>query len=404
MSLYTSVYWTKKVLAVLGVVLFLCIGYNVFNALRSRFTDNLNTGQNVYEEAGFSDINKLTIIPLDVQGNFQPSEFIDSTTLGSLYVSNEYPKSSDLTPVANVYKIEEKAVDLSTSEIPRRIASNFEFTSEIIEISETTFRWQESGRELEINGLYNLISYKDSSLIRSGVEQDVMNANIIDVSRAFQEDPSINLGSVFQNSLSTVGISTDFENYEFDVHPVEYDYDQDDFVNVTTNDDYEFVRIDATRVYQNINKTNPNIQVKAMYPDYVKSNNYIVVPRFYEQGNNFNQIAEIGLYNWPINQDVTDNNAVQTYYIRTPREAYDLLQKDKKFLVSVSNWEDDSYVDPSLISSENTFEIISIEVGMYENIVNTRYIQPIYAFIGQINLDGEKLKVVYYVPALKRFY
>lgn len=405
MSLYSSVYWTKRFLIVFSVFLIIIFTYNTIHFLGSRLSKSEIDSNSIQPEQGFIDINPLTILPINT--NLIPENFIDSTTQGNLYVNQEYPSSTNQKPFINVYKIEQKESNISTTETPKLIAENFGFNpNNFTKLSNQSFLWNKGSKSIEINGLYTLIDYENKSVFTEKFSQlsasDTNKNYLVDLISPTQTE----LKQEFENILSEFEIESSLDNYEFALTRMDYDAEQDKFNRLPSTAESDFIRIDAFRQYISLNKdsTSSSTITKAAYPNYLNSNNYIILPAKSTSKDYIDSLVKLSLYNWPVNQDEEDlenANNVQTYYLKSPTEAYNELVKEKKYLVQVLDWDTNADIDLSLIEPFTDIDIISIDLEFFENKVNTKYIQPVYVFNCQLFQNTSKYRFVYYVPAVQ---
>jgi hypothetical protein len=160
--------------------------------------------------------------------------------------------------------------------------------------------------------------------------------------------------------------------------------------------------IKASRNYPNLFKEFELYSTNAVYPRYTFSNNYLIVPRYIpEKSTPLESIAQLSLYNWPIDQTLSpENTNVQTYNIKTPKKAYEEIQKNNKFLMSLTDKETNAPLNADTLSGTNSLSLVRIRLENFEDVVNTGYIQPIYVFIFETTIDGELAELVYFVPAV----
>jgi hypothetical protein len=387
-SLYTSVYWTKRVFVVVGLLLFLCSGIRIFQFVSSKLTTTTVVQSPPKAELGYGDLDRLTITsPLKIPSGFNPTDFRIGTLTGKLDVDNGYPLENTQVPLANVYKIIEKPFDLNSTEIPKQIAKNLNFTVEQI----TDGVWKEDDRELQINGQYLLINYKNNKLKTAAAVSSGTPAPVRDVDTAKR---------LFESTLKDMGITPNLTNYKFDYQFVDYDATKDIFTPTGTPSG-KFIKVSAKRFYSNLSKNN-NSTTTAVYPDFTFTNNYIIIPSTLPQNYKTPQVlTALSFYNWPLDTDgaATNKNA-QTYYLKSPKQAYQELTTTKKYLMSVRKWNTYGYIDPSELSGIDRLVLFTIRLEMYEDTVNTDFIQPVYVFTFQAEKNGQLIELVYYVPAL----
>ena len=89
MSLYTSIYWTKRAFVVFALIIFICGGFRIFQIVSNSLTQQNLKVSAVRPEMGFGKIDKLNLKSIDTNG-FSPSQFRISTTKGNLDVDNLY--------------------------------------------------------------------------------------------------------------------------------------------------------------------------------------------------------------------------------------------------------------------------------------------------------------------------
>jgi hypothetical protein len=396
-SLYTSVYWTKRVFVVFGILLFLCSGFRVFQFVTKKFTKTRVTQSDAKPELGFGKtIDRINIIPLsDLPAGFSPTEFRNTTRTGNFDVQNGYPLESTRSPLANVYKILDRTIDIKTSEDPQNIAKKFGFKGDPVLATSTVKAWEEGDRRIEVNGQYLLISYENRTLKGAVPPKD--NAQAL----SYKDSNAIK--AAYEENLKNFGIQTDLTSYRFETVYLNYNSQSKKYEITDSPLTAQYIRLVAKRVYNNVVKTNDSAQTNAAYPDYLSSNNYITLPASIPRGAKASDyIVDLNLYNWPIDQSTgKQNKNIQTYNIKTPKKAYEEFTKNSNnYLVSGLEWETNKSIDLSELSGIQRVELFKIRIEMYEDIVNTNLIQPVYVFVCQAR-NGEKLyQLVYYVPAV----
>lgn len=395
MSLYSNVYWTKRVLVVLVLLVFICGGIRLFQLVSTSLTRRDIQSSGYKPERGFGNLNKIVLRSIET-GEFKPTEFRISTTKGNLDVDNLYPSESEPNPLANVYRIIEQPINLSTTENPLNIGRKLGFNQPPQEITSTVRRWNDSNRELEIDGQYTTVIYSNNKLKK---------ANKAPESGIFPTNEQGQLQIMFTKVLSELEIKTSFMGYTYSGEYLNYDSDADKFIP-TAGTNGSFFRVAAKRIYPNLVKINETASTRATYPTYTVSNNYFIIPNLpqYKNINDFNpstDIVELRIFNWPINQDTSPNNPnVQTYSIKTPRQAYLELSEGKGSLVSITELPTKRPVEIAEIKESKLVDILSVRLDMYEDTFYTKYIQPVYSFICEVNHSGKKYQLVYYVHAI----
>lgn len=394
-NLYKSVYWTKRVFVVLGLLLFVCSGVRIFQFITKKFTRTEQFGSTEpLAQLGFGKIDRLTLTPLNTEG-FNPTTFADLTLTGKLDVDNKYPSGTVKAPIANVYKIIDKSLSLETREAPRAIAKSLKFTGEPVSNTSSSQKWQEGSKKFEINGQYFWMTYENADLrqklpINIGPALDIEDENAL---KEFYSRTMVNLG---------IGFNTN--EYRFQAEYVNYDSAANTYKIVTDpSQTGGFIRVNATRVYSSITTGIADaIAARAVYPNYIYSNNFIIVPTSFSQSSDTADIlVQLSFYNWGITQQNNlESQNVQTYDIKTPKQAYTDLVEENKYLMSLTEWNTKKQVDPSVLSGITRVNIHRIRLDMYEDTVNTTYIQPVYVFICKAVKEGKEYELVYYVPAV----
>ncbi len=391
MSLYTSVYWTKRTLLVVSLLVFICSGFRIFQFVTKKFTTTISSVSDYKPELGFGAIDKLTLTPLNVPPGFKPQEFRNITLNGSFDTSNTYPLESTRSPLANVYKIQEIPIDLNTTETPRRIAKAFGFLKEPVQSTSTTQVWSEGNKDIEINGQYLLIKYKNSALKK----QSPTTGDPIVIGE------SDSMSQYFSEALKSYGIITDFKDYKFTLEYLNFDKAKNEFVFSGDPKSGQFIRLNAIRQYSNLFKSLTTASTIAAYPNYLYSNNYLIFPAVLQKNTLVkDNIVELSLYNWPIGSKEKPDKSIQTYNVKTPKAAFDEVKENNKYLISVADWDTKVPVSLDDLTGINRLQLYKIQLQMYEDVVNTTYIQPVYVFVCQAERNGKLIELVYYVPAL----
>jgi hypothetical protein len=405
-NLYTSVYWTKRVAVVMAIIIFLCSGWKIFGFLQKSFT-RINSTTTLIAEAGFSGVDKLTISPtFPTAPGFEPKEFINDTRKGNLDIDNgeigtesdiqDYPLENEKTPVANIYQIQYRQIDLNARETPRRIAKGFNFKKEPELLSSTSQRWKEETKTLTIEGQYLTLEYDDS--IVKNIEFPNFELTGYDLEGA--------AASYFKEALSERDIPIQLEDYEYSSEYVNYDKATNSYIPSPSDTSGQFRRLTAKRVYDNLTKPFAKTKTYAVYPypHYQYTNNYIIIGKNQtKEVVSPEMIVEMKLFDWPINQEnpqSKDNKEVQTYYIKKPAEAYAELQSTNKYLISAVEWESKTPIKPEQLVGVKQIHVRQIKMEYYEDTVNTSYIQPVYVFISEVVENEKHFELVYVVPAI----
>lgn len=394
MSLYTSVYWTKRVMVVLALVLFVCAGIRIFQIVGTSLTQTNTQVADTPPELGFGKLNPVVLLPIKDAEAFKPTTFRISTTKGNLDTDNTYPLESTKSPLGNVYRITEKEITLATTEDPKRIAAKVGFSGNPDEVSSTERSWAQGGRELYIDGLYLLVNYKNNNLRQPRTES---------TSPISLTDQNI-LKTTFAAVLKEFDIQSDLNGYTYDGELVNYDVATKEFTGSGSLTTGQFLRINVRRGYPNLVKTDQKAQTKAAYPGFNESNNYVIIPTATAAGNKvLDNLVELGLYNWPLNQTIAATNpGVQTYPLKTVRQAYDELVSTNQTLVYAAESRTRKEISPSELSTVTLVDLLSVRVEMYEETFYSRFIQPVYVFVAEAEKGGKKYTLVYYVSALNK--
>lgn len=389
MSLYTSVYWTKRVFVVFSLIIFICSGIRIFQFVSDRLSVRHVEVGSFKAEAGYGKIPSLELSSINEFSSFRPERFRISTTSGNLNAENGYPLETTANPLANVYKITERSIDLSTTQEPARVARDMGFIS-TANVTTTVSSWNEGNRTLTIDGLYDTYDYSNKGL-RIPRQSTVGSLTSQDQAQ---------LKSIYQKILTEYKIPFPFDSYTFTIQYLDYDSTKDDFVPSGIGLQGSYYRIDAKRVYPNLSK-GEKANAFAAYPSYSKSNNYMILVN-----SNFTKaldnLVEMKLFSWPINTVVSSqNNDIQTYSIKTPAQAYDELTKYRAFLVSVKETNSNNEVKMDDLNDIDIVDVLTVRLDFYEEPVLKKYIQPVYVFLVEAKNRGVKYNLIYYVPALK---
>lgn len=409
MSLYSSVYWTKRVAVVLALIIFFCSGFRLFTYVSKKLTKELKGTVLIPAEAGFVGVDKLTITAFRTPPGFTPQEFVNDTNNGNYDVDNglvgpeddptvkDYPKETEKTPIANVFKIADRQINLNSTEIPRNIAKSLNFNREPFRTTNTLQEWVEGTRHLQIEGQYLTINYSDDI---------VKNTNFPSFEeRTFSGQESIK--SYLNDKFKDYGIDTDIEGYEFSAEYTTYDKATNDFIPSSSKDSGPFIRLSAKRVYSNLSKPYSGTKTYAVYPNpqYHYTNNYIIIGKNMQSTTNSDRemTLKMSLYNWPIsktNLQGKDNKDVQTYYIKTPKTAFEELKSSNKTLISAVEWGTNIPKKSEDLVGINRVLVRQIKLEYYEDTVNTSYIQPVYVFLSEVSEGNKHYELVYVIPAL----
>ncbi len=399
-SLYTDIYWTKRFFVAFAFILVICAGIRIFQFVSDRLSvREVNVGA-IKPEVGYGLIPPLNLQTKPGFENFKPDRFRITTVSGNLDVENGYPQETTESPVANVYRVIEQPIDLSTTQIPLRIARDLNFTQTPQDISNTTRLWQEGGRKLLIDGQYKTIEYSNDNLKRSSPSTAANN-----LTNSNQNA----LKNIFQQVIAEFSYPLSFDSYVFTVQYLAYDSGKDKFI-ITESAQSTFYRIEAKRHYPSLSKVDEKAKAYAVYPRDALSNSYVILVNNQNASSSspinsttklINSLVEMKLYEFPINtSDPKKNQDVQTYPIITPKEAYRKLTKYEAYLVSAKDAISGIDIEPEALEGIDLVDLLNIRLDFYEEPKLTKYIQPVYVFIAEAQNGGKKYILTYYVPAI----
>lgn len=404
MSLQVAVFWTKRVLVILIIILFICGGIRIFQFISDRLSVKREVIGLPKPEAGFGKLPKLHINGINKDNSIKPSKFRISTISGLLDIENGYPKHDTPYPIVNVFKVEENPIDISTTEDPIKIARAMEFTTSPKEISQLVKEWNEGERKLVVEGQYKTINYRNASL-----KQKASNNKPTPTPTSDRQKANIDGRVIFQNIINSLKLPIKMQNYRYKITYLKYDQTQDKFLpNI---DEYStFIRVDAFRTYPNLFKEQKPISTSAAYPNYNQSVNYVLLINdpnslYSDKTKILNSLVELSIYDWPLNTTVSDKNPnIQTYPIINASRAYEILSENKGILVSVMDNLTKNDEDPINLKGIDVIDILTIRLEYYEDTEFRRYITPVYVFITEAQRGNRKYQLVYYVPALSDEY
>lgn len=401
MTLYQSVFYTKRILVILVFLLFICSGVRIFNIVSNRLAIKEEIVGAPKSEAGFGKLPPLEINEMSDASNFKPNKFRITTISGLLDTENGYPKEENLYPIVNVFKVLEKPIDITNTEDPIKIAQAMNFNTKYKELSNVKKEWNESNRKLTINGQYKTVKYQNFNLMKNSLPSDKKpnNNNI--------SNSTDSLKSYFENTLNKFKIPLKFDNYRFNITYLNYDESNNLFypAEIQNPENSNFFRIDAKRIYPSIHKEEKPITTTAAYPSYYESINYMI----FINNSNFSNteklidfLVELSIFNWPLEQKVTPTNVnIQTYDIITTKEAYErLIQHQAKLVAAINTTNNQKIKYIKELEDIDIVDILKIRLEYYEDIEFARYIQPIYVFTVEAQKNNQKYELIYYLPAL----
>ncbi|MCX8034806.1 MAG: hypothetical protein N3A71_00760 [Candidatus Dojkabacteria bacterium] len=410
MTLYKSIFITKRIFVALSILLFIGCGFLTYYTIVTRFTRVNETVLDNKPEYGFGPLNNIQIRYLQLPSEIKNStpRFSINTISGNLDADNQYPKEYEVGALANVFLIEQKAEDINTSTLPIRIAENLKIsdgTQTLID-GNSVYRWRKDNIELYVDGKYSVIRYKNYELR----DKFTSNPDSFLVTEGTNTTRSENLKSLFEAYLAKSGISQKLDEYNFVVNTVIWDEKTQKFIlnsDVNSNKTV-FYRITAIRKYQ----TNSKLALEkpapalAAYTDYYGGTNYLVLTTLSQVNNSTDittNLVEMYYHNWPINEsDIkSDSKDVQTYRIIVPRAAYDDLVKNfDKYVVAIKNKQTNTEINSDDLKEIKTIGVFRVRLDFYEDITNTKYIHPIYVFICEAETNLGTLEMIYYIKAL----
>lgn len=392
-SLYTSIYWTKRVIVVFVLIAFLCTGIKIFQFISNRLSvQEIDVGS-FKAEAGYGKLPALSLKSREGFHNFKPSRYRITTTSGNLDVENGYPLETTKKPLINVYRVIEQKLDLGSSQEAVRIAREMGFVSEPLDpLNIQNLKWVEGERTLTINGQYRTFEYSNKTIKTKEINTPTNGT--------LTNRDQVKLRSTFQKVLTEFNIPVSLDNYIFTIQYLNYDVNKNTFT-ISNGLRGGFYRINAKRIYPNLSK-GEKANAFAAYPEYSISNNYVIlINSANPTEKTINILAEMKLFNWPLNTVVSaQNDNIQTYYVITPTEAYQKLSNNQAFLVSATEALSGIDIEPHLLENIDTVDLLNIRIDFYEEPIFRKYIQPIYVFTVEAQKNEVKYNLIYYLPAI----
>lgn len=395
MTLYKTIYWTKRAAVVLSVILVLCGSFRIFLTIAEKLTQKEISISDLPPENGFGPLDRLTIKGLEIPVGFEPEITLD-TLRGRYEALNGYPLEDTINTQANVYKIQTNSINVSTSGIPLRIARSLGFAGDPQNSTSTSYTWTEANRVLNTDGLYFSVDYSNRVLFSAlQTSESTLISNISGESGR----------SIFEKVFRDLGITgeqgTNIDEYTYQIEEVSYNPVKKVF-EPEPKGLGTFYRISAKRNYTSLLKGLSDVTAIAAYPDYYTSNNYIIIPKKVNSNAKVQDyLVEFKFYNWFINQSTDVNNEfVQTYEILKVTDAFAAIDTGDSYLVAVKDLQTGKSADISTLAEIPRIDIRQITVAYFEDLVNKFYIQPIYVFVGQGRLNNRSYEFVYYVPAI----
>lgn len=399
-SLYTDVYWTKRFLVAFTIILVICTGIRIFQFVSDRLSIQEVAVGAIKPEVGYGSIPPLNLQTKQGFENFRPSRFRITTVSGNLNVENGYPQETTESSIANVYRVIEQPIDLSTTQEPLRIARDLNFNQTPQDISNTTRLWQEGGRKLLIDGQYKTIEYSNEALKRASPSAGINNLT---------NSNQASLKNIFQKVLAEFKYPLSFDSYVFSIQYLTYDTGKNKFI-ITDSAQSTFYRIEARRYYPSLSKVDEKATAYAVYPQDGLSNSYIILVNNQNVSSSssinptarfIDSLVEMKLYEFPINtSEPKRNQDIQTYPIITPKEAYRKLTNYEAYLVSAKESISGADIEPEALEGVDLVDLLNVRIDFYEEPRLTKYIQPVYVFIVEAQNSGNKYILTYYVPAI----
>lgn len=403
MSLTETMFWTKRIgigiiaafLLFIPLRLIWIIAENS-NEIRERQTEL------PYASYGFGPLPEISLTSLSLAPGSVPTYQLETP-------AGEFP---EVPPVVHVYKIKEKIQSLTALDEAKELANDLGFKVEPSKITNTSqYRWTDgSGRILTIDLStqnfqlttdFSKDSFKDSSFTvpdLTKAESIVLNflkgKNLTDAS--YETDGYLNSTYLKADSNGEYLIANSLSEAEFvrvDLYRefplIVLSEEEADLLDDYLKGKVELDEEDVPKEYRTAVKT----------PSVIKGNISLIIRH--------TSLSSPGaIYDFNYNFWEVDTLTSETYYTRTPAEAWEDVQNGQAYLRYLVDKEGEPYKTYTPIDVDQ-FLVYDISLVYLETAETSDYLQPIYMIRGEArstNTTGKPdLDFVYYTKAIVNY-
>lgn len=400
MTLTEVVFWTKRIGLVTIIAILAFIPLRLIFMIIASTSVTRPRAELPYASQGYGALPDISLTGLALPATASPTFQLETA-------AGEFP---EIPPVVNVYKVSQKQQSLNTLDIAKSVAKKYEFKSEPSRIPNSSrYVWQDTaGRTFTYNLATQNYSLKtdytkdhfkkeeivpDLNTSKKLAEKHFKGLNLLDESylNGSAEAVYLKLGSNGEYLVADSQSDADFVRIDF------FRYNQlvrltEDEIALLTSYQEEEIKLDPDDVPEPIYTT-----IKTQ--DIIKSNIYIII-----RGSNLSTVGhiyEVGYTFWGI-----DEKASETYYTRSPAEAWEDVKNGRAYLRSLVSKEGEPYKEyiPMDVSQ---FLVYDISMVFLETEEYQEYLQPIYMIRGEARSKGNSgkpdLDFIFLTPGIKMY-
>lgn len=397
MTLTEVSYWTKRAGLALTIVLLLFIPLRLVYLIAKSGAPIQLRGELPFASQGYGTLPAVSLVGLELPENVTPQYQLETA-------AGEFP---EVPPVVQVYDLPEKRQSLTTLDEAKLLAAKMNFDSEPIREANTSiYNWTDQiGRRLRYDA--STQNFRLSTDFTKDVYEDV----VVPTTEEAKED-----AQRYLNSLKL--LSQDYINGFQDATYLKFG-NNGEYLVANSQSEADLVRVDFFREIQMLQLTDEEKQILEKYrkkeinldpedvpepiitsiitEDVISSNIYVIF-----RNDNLSQagaIYELGHTSWPI-----DTSATETYYTRTPAEAWEDVKNGNAHLRYLVRQGGEPYTDYTPVAVEQ-FLIYEITMVYLETEAAQDYLQPVYLVRGEAREPGDpgkpKLEFAFITSAVK---
>lgn len=399
MTLTEAIFWTKRAGIIAAVAILAFIPLRLLIMIIK--TSDLTTGRDLpYASQAYGTLPDISLTGLSLAEQASPTFQLETA-------AGEFP---EIPAVVNIYKTPRKEQALNTLDKAKELAEEYEFKTEPTRIpSSSKYVWQDSaGRtltyDLSTQNFSLKTDYRKDRYEREGIVPDIDTAEESAIDHLMGLD--LLDDSYLNGNASSVYLKLSSDG---------------EYLLADSQSEADFVRVDFFRYNQIVRLTEDELELLLAYQeddidlepeevpeptytlvrtqDIITSNIYIIMRG--TQLGKVGDIYEVGYSFWDI-----DEKETETYYTRTPAEAWDDVKSGKAFLRQLVEKDGEPYksYDPIDVSQ---FLIYDISLVFLETETYQEYLQPVYMLRGEARSKGNTgkpdLDFVFLTKAIKMY-
>jgi len=401
MTLTEVNYWTKRIGLIVIVAFLAFIPLRLVWAIIGAGGDGTRRPAELpYASLGYGTLSATTLISLPLPENVTPEYQLETA-------AGEFP---DVPQVVQVYKLPPKSQTLTTLDEAKLLSGKLKFITEPTRNPNTSiYTWtDQAGRILEYDvSVQNFV-------LKTEFSKDTFKGKKGALNLTQAKEKSLN----FLKGLKL--LSQDYVNGHQEAVYLKFG-ENGEYLLANSQSDSDVVRVDFYRDIQLVQLTDSEkatleayskgdvkldpknlpepVSTSIITEDVNKSNIYIII-----RDSNLNKtgaIYEFGYTNWPI-----DTNKTETYYTKTPAEAWEDVKSGKAALRYLIHEDGEPYIEYEPRAVEQ-FLIYEITMVYMETKAPQEYLKPVYLIRGEAREPGDtgkpKLEFAFLTDAIKNY-